>query len=111
MVARYVRDVEVPGSNPGSPTRHNKEAGTFWGTGLFLFNPERGSYFQRALDTICALSTLQRNLLQAESAWTQPSRLQSVPAITFSRTTRLTSRSLGLFAGPSFLPQRVRDFP
>ena len=21
MVARYVRDVEVPGSNPGSPTR------------------------------------------------------------------------------------------
>ena len=25
MVARYVRDVEVPGSNPGSPTRKLKK--------------------------------------------------------------------------------------
>ena len=29
MVARYVRDVEVPGSNPGSPTRIIKR-GTIW---------------------------------------------------------------------------------
>ena len=28
MVARYVRDVEVPGSNPGSPTSTLKKRGT-----------------------------------------------------------------------------------
>ena len=36
MVARYVRDVEVPGSNPGSPTRENQETSTLAGAGLLL---------------------------------------------------------------------------
>ena len=48
MVARYVRDVEVPGSNPGSPTSKSKR-----GTPRYPF------FVPRLLDRIAFIEELE----------------------------------------------------
>ena len=46
LAARYVRDVEAPGSNPGSPTIHCPRVET----GFWRITPRRGSVYSLAVE-------------------------------------------------------------